>query len=46
VEGVLTGEKGFYDCPIRITILGTPIALARTKLEERLKKDKLLTATR
>ncbi|KAK0620314.1 RAD5-like protein [Immersiella caudata] len=45
VEGILTGEKGFYDCPIRISILGSPIALARKNLEERLKKDKLVTAT-
>jgi len=45
IEGKLTGEKGFYDCPIRITIYGSSIALSRKNLEERLKRDKLLTAT-
>jgi SWI/SNF-related matrix-associated actin-dependent regulator of chromatin subfamily A3 len=42
---MLTGEKGFYDCPIRMTIYGPAHPFARARLEERLKKDKLLKAT-
>jgi SWI/SNF-related matrix-associated actin-dependent regulator of chromatin subfamily A3 len=45
IEAVLTGEKGFYDCPIRVHIYGTGDALARADLEERLKRDKLVKAT-
>ncbi|KAK5660361.1 hypothetical protein OQA88_12902 [Cercophora sp. LCS_1] len=45
LEGQLIGEKGFYDCPIRIFIYGTSSALDRAELEERLKKDKLVKAT-
>lgn len=45
IEGMLTGEKGFYDCPIRIQIYGTSEAASRESLEERLKKDKLVKAT-
>ena len=45
VEAVLTGEKAFYDCPIRIFIYGTSNLLGRADLEERLKKDKLVKAT-
>lgn len=42
---MLTGEKAFYDCPIRIYIYGTGAALPRANLEERLKRDKLVKAT-
>lgn len=45
IEAVLTGEKGFYECPIRIYIYGTADALGRENLEERLKKDRLVNAT-
>ncbi|KAH6631439.1 SNF2 family N-terminal domain-containing protein [Chaetomium tenue] len=45
IEAILTGEKGFYDCPIRMYIYGTGDALGRASLEERLKKDKLVKAT-
>lgn len=45
LEGVLTGEKGFYDCPIRLYFYGTGQPEARKALEERLKADKLLKAT-
>ncbi|KAK4097378.1 RAD5-like protein [Parathielavia hyrcaniae] len=45
IEAILTGEKGFYECPIRIHIYGTDEALARADLEERLKRDKLVKAT-
>lgn len=39
------GEKGFYDCPIKIQVFGTSSLLGRAELEDRLKKDKLLKAT-
>jgi len=42
---MLIGEKGFYDCPIKIQVFGTSSLLGRAELEERLKKDKLLKAT-
>ncbi|KAL1841186.1 hypothetical protein VTJ49DRAFT_7355 [Mycothermus thermophilus] len=45
IEAILTGEKGYYDCPIRIHMYGSSIPLARAKLEERLKQDKLIKAT-
>ncbi|EAQ88403.1 hypothetical protein CHGG_05022 [Chaetomium globosum CBS 148.51] len=45
IEAILIGEKGFYDCPIRMYIYGTGDALGRASLEERLKKDKLVKAT-
>ncbi|KAK0746699.1 RAD5-like protein [Schizothecium vesticola] len=45
IEGMLIGEKGFYDCPIKIQVFGTSSLLGRAELEDRLKKDKLLKAT-
>lgn len=42
---MLIGEKGFYECPVRLYIYGTGDALGRASLEERLKKDKLVKAT-
>ncbi|KAK3503055.1 DNA repair and recombination protein RAD5B [Neurospora crassa] len=45
VEGMLTGEKEFYDCPVRLYFYGTSAPLQRARLEERLKKDKLVKAT-
>ncbi|KAL2189334.1 RAD5-like protein [Thermothelomyces heterothallicus CBS 203.75] len=45
VEAVLTGEKGFYDCPIRMFLYGPSNPFARANLEERLKRDKLVKAT-
>lgn len=42
---MLIGEKGFYDCPIKIQVFGTSSLLGRAELEDRLKKDKLLKAT-
>ncbi|KAI1881221.1 hypothetical protein JX265_000047 [Neoarthrinium moseri] len=45
LEGVLTGEKGFYDCPIRFYFYGTSLPEARLTLEGKLKSDKLLKAT-
>lgn len=45
VEAVLTGEKGYYDCPVRLILYGPSNPFARANLEERLKKDKLVKAT-
>lgn len=45
IEGVLAGEKGFYDCPIRLYFYGSSEPSVRTALENRIKADKLLKAT-
>ncbi|ORY65041.1 SNF2 family N-terminal domain-containing protein [Pseudomassariella vexata] len=45
LEGVLTGEKGLWDCPMRLFLYGTSHPLTRLRLEERLKADRLLKAT-
>ncbi|KAI1214140.1 SNF2 family N-terminal domain-containing protein [Annulohypoxylon truncatum] len=45
LEGVLTGEKGMFDCPVRLYFYGTNDPMARLQLEERLKADKLVKAT-
>lgn len=45
IEGVLTGEKGFYDCPIRLYCYGSSEPSTRKALEDRIKADKLLKAT-
>lgn len=45
LEGAITGEKASFDCPIRLYLYGTSAAADRARLEERLKKDKLLKAT-
>ncbi|KAK2067652.1 hypothetical protein P8C59_001368 [Phyllachora maydis] len=45
IEARLTGEKGLYDCPMRVYIYGTSDPLARADLETRLKSDRLVTAT-
>lgn len=44
MEAIIIGEKGYYDCPIRLELYGTSDVLARTALEQRLKSDKLLKA--
>ncbi|KAJ9148860.1 SNF2 family domain-containing protein [Pleurostoma richardsiae] len=45
LEGVIIGEKGYFECPIRLIFYGTNNVVARLDLEERLKKDRLLKAT-
>ncbi|KAF9881739.1 hypothetical protein CkaCkLH20_00885 [Colletotrichum karsti] len=45
LEGTLTGEKGQFDCPVRLHIFGPSNKEERLQLEDRLKKDKLLKAT-
>lgn len=44
IEAVLTGEKGMFDCPIRLHIYGTSNPINRLALEEKLKRDKLIKA--
>ncbi len=41
VEGMLSGEKAFYDCPIRLRIYGPAEPVARTELEARIKADRV-----
>jgi SWI/SNF-related matrix-associated actin-dependent regulator of chromatin subfamily A3 len=41
VEGVLVGEKGFYDCPISLTLWATSEPVARAALEAKMKADRL-----
>ncbi|KAK4191938.1 putative SWI/SNF-related matrix-associated actin-dependent regulator of chromatin subfamily A member 3-like 1 [Podospora australis] len=45
IEAVLTGHKSAFECPLRLHIYGTCDAIARGNLEDRLKRDKLVTAT-
>jgi SWI/SNF-related matrix-associated actin-dependent regulator of chromatin subfamily A3 len=41
LEGIITGEKGFYDCPLEIKIYGTDEPVARDNLIEKLRADRL-----
>ncbi|KAI0521262.1 SNF2 family N-terminal domain-containing protein [Xylaria bambusicola] len=45
LEGILTGQKTPFDCPIRLYLYGTSNTTARLELEAKLKADKLLKAT-
>ncbi|KAI1367904.1 SNF2 family N-terminal domain-containing protein [Xylaria arbuscula] len=45
LDGILTGHKGPFDCPIRLYFYGTSDRAARLELETKLKADKLLKAT-
>ncbi|KAF7545073.1 hypothetical protein G7Z17_g9455 [Cylindrodendrum hubeiense] len=45
VEAQLTGEKGFYDCPVNLFFFGSSDPTERARIEELLKKDKLAKAT-
>ncbi|KAI1304821.1 SNF2 family N-terminal domain-containing protein [Xylaria venustula] len=45
LDGVLIGDKSFFDCPIRLYLYGTSDPVARLELETKLKTDKLLKAT-
>ncbi|KAF7536696.1 hypothetical protein G7054_g4308 [Neopestalotiopsis clavispora] len=45
LEGVLTGEKAFYDCPIKLYFYGPSEPFARGTIENKIKADKLLKAT-
>jgi SWI/SNF-related matrix-associated actin-dependent regulator of chromatin subfamily A3 len=45
LEGVLNGQKGPFDCPIKLYIYGSSQPLLRAALEQKLKDDKILKAT-
>ncbi|KAF4976630.1 hypothetical protein FZEAL_6731 [Fusarium zealandicum] len=45
LEAHLSGEKGFYDCPIKLFFYGLSDPQDRARIEESLKKDKLIKAT-
>ncbi|KAI1651462.1 SNF2 family N-terminal domain-containing protein [Daldinia loculata] len=45
LEGVLTGEKETFTCPVRLIFYGTGDPTSRLLLEEKLKEDRLLKAT-
>lgn len=44
LEAHLTGEKGFYDCPIQLSLYGPSNAAERINVENSLKADKLIKA--
>ncbi|KAJ5191693.1 uncharacterized protein N7498_010678 [Penicillium cinerascens] len=51
VEGILTGPKGFYDCPVMLNLFGTneptkKIALKRNMQQDKLPVSKLVQAER
>ncbi|KAJ5626869.1 hypothetical protein N7528_004296 [Penicillium herquei] len=41
VEGVLTGEKSFYDCPVALPLYGTSHPAERLSLKQKMQKDRL-----
>lgn len=45
LEGVVTGYKNAFDCPIKLYIYGTGEPAARKELETKLKASKILKAT-
>lgn len=45
-EASILGEKGYFDCPVRLSLYGPADPIARAALEERLKSDRLLNATK
>ncbi|KAI6783378.1 uncharacterized protein J7T54_004405 [Emericellopsis cladophorae] len=45
LEGQLTGEKEFYDCPVKLSFYGPSDATQRATIEANLKKDNLVKAT-
>lgn len=45
VEASILGEKGYFECPVKLSLFGTADPIARAALEDRLKSDKLLKAT-
>lgn len=45
LEAQLTGEKGFYDCPVKIFFYGPSDPEERSRIEDSLKKDRLVKAT-
>lgn len=45
LEAQLAGEKGFYDCPIKLFFYGPSNPDERSVLEEKLKNDRLIKVT-
>ncbi|KAM0263121.1 hypothetical protein ACHAPA_008954 [Fusarium lateritium] len=45
LEAQLTGEKAFYDCPVRLFFYGPCDPTERSRIEDSLKRDKLVKAT-
>ncbi|POR38799.1 Helicase-like transcription factor [Tolypocladium paradoxum] len=45
LEAQLTGEKGMFDCPIRLQFFGPSDPAERDRVEKALKADKLVKAT-
>ncbi|KAF5667865.1 helicase-like transcription factor [Fusarium heterosporum] len=45
LEAQLTGEKAFYDCPVKLYFYGPCDLQERSRIEDALKRDKLVKAT-
>ncbi|KAM5348285.1 hypothetical protein ACJ41O_008109 [Fusarium nematophilum] len=45
LEAQLAGEKGYYDCPVKLFFYGPGDPAERARVEDSLKKDKLVKAT-
>jgi SWI/SNF-related matrix-associated actin-dependent regulator of chromatin subfamily A3 len=45
VEAIITGEKGQFECPARLSLFGPSDPSKRAVLEQKLKADKLVKAT-
>ncbi|KAI2611978.1 SNF2 family N-terminal domain-containing protein [Hypoxylon sp. NC1633] len=45
LDGILTGHKDSFSCPVRLSFYGPSNTSSRLQLEERLKSDKFLKAT-
>ncbi|KAI5463238.1 SNF2 family N-terminal domain-containing protein [Mariannaea sp. PMI_226] len=45
LEAQITGEKGVYDCPLKLLFYGSSEPSERTRIENLLKQDKLVKAT-
>lgn len=45
IDGMLTGEKGVYDMPVRLCLYGPSETTERKRVESQLKSDKLVKAT-
>lgn len=45
MEARINGEKGVFDCPIKLLLYGSSSSAARRDLEKKLKADKILKAT-
>lgn len=41
VEGILTGPKGFYDCPMRLQYFGTSDPIRQEPLKRQMQEDRL-----